>query len=67
MVSVQAQKNTIRISFTVIDQDGKETLHRDHCVSFAELKQSVIPALPLHAQEEARKFQEAVVMMGIFD
>lgn len=62
-----APKNTIRISFAVIDENGNETLQKDHYVSFVELKNSVIPTLPLHAQEEARKFHEAAVMMGIFD
>lgn len=63
-MTTPAPKNTIRISFTVIDENGKETLSRDHFVSFTEIKASAVPVLPMHAQREAQKFHEAAVMMG---
>ncbi|WP_439412795.1 hypothetical protein [Enterobacter ludwigii] len=59
-------KNTVRISFTVIDGEGEETLSRDYFVSFEEIKHSRFPVLPDAAQSEAQKFHEAAVMMGCF-
>ncbi|NPE52401.1 hypothetical protein E0I03_15345 [Dickeya dadantii] len=59
-------KNTVRISFTVIDEDGEETLSRDYFVPFEQIKRARFPALPEAAQTEAQKFHEAAVMMGCF-
>lgn len=60
-------KNTVRISFTVIDENGEETLNRDYFVPFQKIKQARFPILPDAAQAEAQKFHEAAVMMGCFD
>lgn len=59
-------KNTVRISFTVIDDNGDETLSRDYLVPFEKIKQASFPILPDVAQSEAQKFHEAAVMMDIF-
>ncbi|HDG8070789.1 TPA: hypothetical protein PCO50_000961 [Klebsiella pneumoniae] len=59
-------KNTVRISFTVIDENGEETLNRDYFLPFEKIKQASFPVLPDVAQTEARKFHEAAVMMGVF-
>ena len=59
-------KSTVRISFTVIDESGEETLNRDYFVSFKEIKRARFPVLPDVAQNEAQKFHEAAVMMGVF-
>lgn len=59
-------KNTVRISFTVIDENGEETLNRDYFLPFEKIKQSTFPILPEVAQTEAQKFHEAAVMMGVF-
>ncbi|MDU7329446.1 MAG: hypothetical protein E7L34_21400, partial [Klebsiella pneumoniae] len=59
-------KNTVRISFTVIDEKGEETLNRDYFLPFEKIKQATFPVLPDVAQTEAQKFNEAAVMMGVF-
>lgn len=59
-------KNTVRISFAVIDEAGEETLSRDFFVSFEEIKSARFPVLADAAQVEAQKFHEAAVMMGCF-
>lgn len=59
-------KSTVRISFTVIDESGEETLNRDFFVPFEKIKSARFPALPDAAQDEAKKFHEAAVMMGCF-
>jgi len=59
-------KNTVRVSFTVIDEHGEETLNRDYFVPFEKIKQAQFPILPDVAQTEAQKFHEAAVMMGVF-
>ncbi|CAM6490540.1 hypothetical protein [Enterobacter intestinihominis] len=59
-------KNTVRISFTVIDENGEETLNRDYFVPFEQIKQASFPILPDSAQTEAQKFHETAVMMGCF-
>lgn len=59
-------KNAVRISFTVIDENGNETLNRDYFVPFEQIKQASFPILPDSAQVEAQKFHEAAVMMGSF-
>lgn len=59
-------KNTVRISFTVIDDNGDETLSRDCFVPFEKIKQAGFPILPNVAQSEAQKFHESAVMMDIF-
>lgn len=59
-------KNAVRISFTVIDENGDETLNRDYFVPFEKIKQANFPILPDSAQVEAQKFHEAAVMMGCF-
>lgn len=59
-------KNTVRISFTVIDEHGEEALNRDYFVPFEKIKQASFPILPDVAQGEAQKFHETAVMMGVF-
>ncbi|MED5734148.1 hypothetical protein [Enterobacter ludwigii] len=59
-------KNTVRISFTVIDENGEETLNRDYFLPFVQIKHARYPVLPDVAQTEAQKFHEAAVMMGCF-
>ncbi|HFT8655597.1 TPA: hypothetical protein ACGSTA_001156 [Enterobacter cloacae] len=65
-MSKPKQKNTVRISFTVINEKGVETLSRDCFVSFEEIKQGSFPVLPEVVTSEAIKFHEAAVMMGCF-
>lgn len=59
-------KNTVRISFTVIDEQGEETLNRDYFVPFEQIKQANFPILSDVAHGEAQKFHEAAVMMDAF-
>ncbi|EDW0102771.1 hypothetical protein S969_000034 [Salmonella enterica subsp. salamae serovar 6,7:z:1,5] len=59
-------KNTVRISFTVIDEHGEEALNRDYFVPFERIKQASFPVLPEVANTEAQKFHEAAVMMDCF-
>ncbi|WP_226052661.1 hypothetical protein [Dickeya chrysanthemi] len=65
-MSIPKPKNTVRISFTVIDENGEETLSRDYFLPFKQITQARFPALPEAAQTEAQKFHEAAVMMGCF-
>ena len=58
--------NTVRISFTVIDENGEETLNRYYFLPFEKIKQASFPVLPDVAQTEAQKFHEAAVMMDCF-
>ncbi|ELW2864880.1 hypothetical protein QMI71_003198 [Salmonella enterica] len=59
-------KNVVRISFTVIDENGDETLNRDYFMPFEQIKQARFPVLPDAAKTEAQKFHEAAVMMDVF-
>lgn len=59
-------KNTVRISFTVIDENGEESLKRDYFLPFDQITKSRFPILPEAAHREAQKFHDAAVMMEIF-
>ncbi|WP_448309806.1 hypothetical protein [Pantoea sp. PGP6] len=65
-MNIPKPKNTVRISFTIINESGEETLSRDLFVPLEKIKNSRFPVLPDVAQAEAQKFHEAAVMMGCF-
>lgn len=57
----------IKISFTTVEDDKKESLEREYLIDVDQLRNAVTPLLPIAAYNEAQKFWEAVVQMGKLD
>ncbi|WP_426607483.1 hypothetical protein [Pantoea anthophila] len=58
---------SVRIEFTVIDEDGGEITQISRLISLDEIKNSRVPVLSMKAEEEARKFNDHIIMMGFID